>query len=72
MLRGDEIKSMLIHAIEAESLMTKLGAASKFNVDWEFLIHLRDVGRACAENWLQANFSHLGVRSTIDIAARYL
>lgn len=72
MLRGDEIKSMLIHAIEAESLMKKLGAASKFNVDWEFLIHLRDVGRACAENWLQANFTHLGVRSTIDIAARYL
>jgi NTE family protein len=71
-LRGDEIKTMLIHAIEAESFMKELGVASKFNVDWQFLTHLRDAGRACADRWLQANFSHLGVRSTIDIHARYL
>src|SRR5262245_41177209 len=68
----DEIKTMLIHAIEAESFMKDLGVASKFNADWEFLTYLRDMGRTCAEQWLAANFCHLGARSTIDIHARYL
>jgi len=71
-LRGNEIKTMLIHAIESESFMKELGVASKFNVDWAFLTRLRDVGRTCAEDWLAANFSHLGERSTIDIRDRYL
>jgi NTE family protein len=70
--RGNEMKSMLVHAIEADELMRGLGAASKFNADWEFLTHLRDVGRACAEDWLTANFDHIGARSTIDIHARYM
>ncbi|WP_284260278.1 patatin-like phospholipase family protein [Bradyrhizobium iriomotense] len=69
---GDEIKTMLIHAIEAELFMKDLGVASKYNADWSFLTHLRDVGRSCAEKWLAANFCHLGARSTIDIHARYL
>jgi NTE family protein len=68
----DEIKTMLIHAIEAESFMKDLGVASKFNADWEFLTYLRDVGRTCAEEWLAANYCHIGVRSTIDIHGRYL
>ncbi len=68
----DEIKTMLIHAIEADSVMKDLGVASKYNADWDFLTHLRDVGRGCAEEWLAANFCHLGARSTIDIHARYL
>ncbi|EIG63598.1 patatin-like phospholipase family protein [Bradyrhizobium sp. WSM1253] len=69
---GDEIKTMLIHAIEAELFMKDLGVASKYNADWNFLTHLRDVGRSCADKWLTANFCHVGTRSTIDIHARYL
>ena len=34
----DEIKTMLIHAIEAESFMKDLGVASKYNADWIFLL----------------------------------
>ena len=32
--RGNEMKTMLVHAIEAEAFMKDLGAASKFNADW--------------------------------------
>jgi NTE family protein len=71
-LRDDEMKSVLVHAIEAEAFMKDLGVASKLNADWDYLTHLRDVGRACAEEWLKANFDHLGVRSTVDIRAKYL
>jgi NTE family protein len=69
---GNEMKSMLIHAIEAETFMQGLGAASKFNADWKFLTHLRDMGRACADEWLTANFDQLGVRTTIDVHSKYL
>jgi len=67
-----EIKTMLIHAIEAEAFMKDLGVASKFDANWEFLTHLRDVGYARADKWLAANFHHLGMRSTVDIHDRYL
>jgi NTE family protein len=68
----DELKTMLIHAIEAESFMRELGVGSKLNANWAFLTHLRDQGRMCAESWLASNFRHLGVRSTIDVHAQYL
>lgn len=64
---ADELKTMLIHAIEAEPFMRKLGVGSKLNADWKFLTHLRDQGRVCAESWLDSNFDHIGVGSTVDI-----
>ncbi|MFN3958811.1 MAG: patatin-like phospholipase family protein [Parvularculaceae bacterium] len=66
------MKRMLIHSIDDEDFMRKLGVSSKLNPDWEFLTHLRDVGRASAEAWLEENYDHLGARSTVDIAERYL
>ena len=46
--------------------------ANKLNGDWEFLTHLRDIGRECAEVWLKTNFARLGRESTVDIRAKYL
>jgi NTE family protein len=71
-IHDTEMKRVLIHAIEADAFMKDLGVASKLNTDWAFLTHLRDVGRACAGEWLAANYDHLGVRSTIDVRAKYL
>ena len=38
------LKRMLIHAIEADDVMERLGPASMLNADWDFLTHLRDTG----------------------------
>jgi NTE family protein len=67
-----EMKRMLIHMIEADELMVEYGVASKLNPDWQFLCHLRDVGRARAERWIKATIGRLGVESTIDIAEEFL
>jgi NTE family protein len=67
-----QLKRMLIHAIEGDAYMSHLGVASKLNPDWEFLTHLRDIGRARADAWLADCFDRLGVDSTVDIRARYL
>jgi NTE family protein len=66
------MKRMFIHSIENEDFMRKLGVSSKMNPDWEFLTHLRDVGRESAEDWLDRNYDDLGKRSTVDIADKYL
>ena len=71
-INDNKMKRMYVHSIEDDDFMRKLGVSSKLNPDWEFLTHLRDVGRASAEDWLDANYDHLGDRSTVDIADRYL
>lgn len=71
-LRSDKMRRVLMHSIEAEAFMKTLSVASKLNADWEFLTHLRDLGRERAESWLAENFDHIGRRSTVDIRAKYL
>ncbi len=66
------MKRMLIHAIEGQDFMRDLGVSSKMNADWEFLTHLRDVGRERAEQWLEDNFFALNRRTSIDLGAMYL
>ncbi|MGE0046010.1 MAG: patatin-like phospholipase family protein, partial [Hyphomonadaceae bacterium] len=68
----NRMKRMLIHSIEAQDFMRELGVSSKLNTDWEFLTHLRDLGRERAEAWLEANFGALNEKSTIDLGETYL
>lgn len=69
---GLNLKKMNIHGISDDAVMSELGATSKLNADWEFLLFLRDAGRAAAERWLEANFNRIGKESTIDIHETYL
>ena len=71
-VREHKLKRMLIHAISAEADMSKLSVASKLCADWEFLIELKEIGRATAEIWLKDHFDALGRRSTVDIELTYL
>ena len=64
-------KRLNMHLIEAEEHMKGLGASSKLNADWDFLVHLRDIGRETAAGWLKLNGRRIGVESTMDIE-RYL
>ena len=65
-------KRIRVHLIEAEEAMSQLGFSSKLMADWEFLRHLRDLGRDTAEAWLEANFERLGRESTIDLREKFL
>jgi len=52
--------------------MTGLGVSSKLNPDWDFLTHLRDVGRARTDRWLDLNYERIGRESTVDLRASFL
>jgi NTE family protein len=66
------LRRMLIHAIAADDVMSRLGTASKLNADWEFLCELRDIGRQRTAEWLDRHFAQLGVRSTVDLQTVYM
>ena len=67
-----DIRQMRLHAIEADEVMQHLGAASKLNADWDFLIDLYTIGRKKADAWLRDDFSKVGIKSSIDIQDKYL
>lgn len=66
------LKRMLIHSIADDEFMSALSSASKYNADWDFLVHLRDQGRKCADGWLAKNYAKLGVESSVDIDQMFL
>jgi NTE family protein len=69
---GARLKKVLVHSIADEASMAPLGVVSKFNIEPAFLKHLFGLGRAAATAWLASTFDLLGVRSSVDIRARFL
>lgn len=59
-----------IHILN-ETALTPLGASSKLNAEWGFLTHLRDIGRASAEKWLERVWPDIGTRSSVDLREYY-
>ena len=68
----DRLKKMNVHMIADPENMRKLGFASKFNTDREFLLYLKALGRQAAGQWLDENFDKVGVTSSLDIATTFL
>ncbi len=68
----DRMKYVLIHSLRADKVLADLSIASKFSSDWDFLLELRERGRAAAAEWLKQHFDELGVRSTVDLRAEFL
>jgi NTE family protein len=66
-----DVVRRFVHLIEAEDLIRELDWSSRLNGDWDFLKYLRDEGRARADKWLAANFDSVGVKSTVDLQAKY-
>jgi NTE family protein len=69
---GGRLKRMLIHTIDAETQFAKLGAASKYNVDWEFLQGLFKLGRQQAGRFLRQHYDSVGRASSTDIVEKFL
>jgi NTE family protein len=71
-LTDGSLRRTLIHAIEANDVMQELGPTSTLNADWDFLLHLHDVGVSRADEWLKEHLETVGIESTVDIRAKYL
>ncbi|MFO0388590.1 MAG: patatin-like phospholipase family protein [Alphaproteobacteria bacterium] len=45
-------KPITLHTIEAQDMLQSLGRASKLNAEWNFLVHVHDMGVQAASDWL--------------------
>jgi NTE family protein len=70
-LSTDHYRPVKVHLIENEAALNPMGASSKMNVEWAFLTRLRDIGRDTTAAWLDANYDHVGVKSTVDLRAMF-
>ncbi|WP_051971780.1 patatin-like phospholipase family protein [Massilia sp. 9096] len=59
-------QSMRLHLISGAEHLRELSISSKFNTEWRFIQHLHEVGYQAAGRWLEENFQHVGVASTLD------
>ncbi len=62
-----DYRSVRLHRIAADDELNQLTSSSKFNVEWPFFLHLRDIGRATAESFLKRHFSAIGKRGSLDL-----
>jgi NTE family protein len=69
---ADKLKRIFVHSVRADGVMRDLSVASKFNVNWDFLTHLRDRGRDEAQTWLDTHADDVGSRSTVDLKSEFL
>ena len=58
--------SLRLHRIAADEELNELTSSSKFNTEWPFFLHLRDVGRTAAEHFLSDHFAAIGRSSSLD------
>ena len=63
---GRRLKRLRLHIIEPGESLDAYSAKTRANARIAFLRDLRDLGRNCAQTWLDANIDALGVRSTIN------
>lgn len=65
-------RHVLTHAITGDEALADLSLQSKFDTEWNFLSDLKARGRAAAETWLETCARHVGERSTVNLAERFL
>lgn len=66
-IKDPAYRTLHIHLIEAQDLLSGLGRASKLNADWDFLVHLHDIGVQTATDWLESHATKLGKASSVDL-----
>lgn len=62
-----QVRGLRLHRIAVDEEALELGASSKLDPEWEFLIRLHGLGVRAADKWLSAHAADLGVRSTLDL-----
>ncbi len=66
------LKKMLIHTVDAETELSKLGVSSKLNADWDFLMSLHELGRMKASEFLDTHYDAIGERTSTVLEDKFL
>jgi len=72
MLDKNKIKRVFMHVIKNDDAFENLGWSSKLNTEWEFLVHLFEMGRESADTWIKAHYQDVGVKTTADLERHFV
>lgn len=64
-------REIFVHTISGYDALSQLKYSSKMNTSWEFLLELKEKGRAIAEKWLQQDYPAVGLKSTFDVEEHF-
>jgi len=67
-----KLKYILVHSIRADEALIGYDVSSKFDIHWNSLTNLRDLGRIEAEKWLKNHYAQIGKESSIDLSKEFL
>lgn len=65
-LKESKYREKRFHIIRNDRFMEEIGAASKLVPSRDFLLALRERGKAAARRWIDQDFGKLGVASSLD------
>ena len=66
-----ENREIFVHTISGYDALSQLSYSSKMNTSWEFLLDLKERGRATAEKWIKTDFKEVGLKSTFDVEEHF-
>jgi NTE family protein len=66
----NQYRRLRLHRIVMEELDDRYDATSKLTTDYEFFDMLHKTGQRAARRFLDAHFSDIGVRSSMDVAEK--
>jgi NTE family protein len=61
------LKKTYLHSISADHDLSELNLSSKLNTSWDFLMHLKNLGYAACNKWLEENYDNIGKISTLKL-----
>lgn len=61
------LKKTYLHSISADHDLSELNLSSKLNTSWDFLMHLKNLGYAACNKWLEENYDNIGKVSTLKL-----
>ena len=64
-------REIFVHTISGYKALSQLSQSSKMNTSWDFLVDLKNRGRAIAEEWIKTDYSEVGLKSTFDVEEHF-
>ncbi|MDD5169135.1 MAG: patatin-like phospholipase family protein, partial [Syntrophales bacterium] len=69
---GGRLIKTNIHYIGTGDLFNDSNSSSKMNVDWDWLMYLKDDGRSRADAWIRENYDKIGRQGSCDVSCLFL
>lgn len=58
-----------LHSLRREDYMAITGLGNKYNTSWNYLLHLKEIGRKAMQEWLDKNYTKLGKETSMDLSS---